>query len=278
MNEVKIGIEIECVLNGIIHHIEQGDYHDGLPVDGLERWKAEHDGSLSTKNDFGRWGECIEIISPIFQSKEEFQEELKKFYEKFSKNNQFELNEVLRFNNTCGSHVHFSIKDFSFDKKVIFAIYPKVRRYFKKKLLNSNIKGKYSIWSHYGRSYAKIIDENNFKEQRHQEFNFESEKDGRGLEWRSPNLLKIRTWKDFFAFWDIVYESLEYLYEIAQNYEETKDIELLNKEDFENIEREIHAQNEENFIPLKAKKRKKSYSKLNVKLNNLEGEEIECVI
>jgi hypothetical protein len=52
-------------------------------------------------------------------------------FKKFiSKNGQYKLNEVLVFNNSTGTHVHFSIKDFRFQDKVYYMQFPKVRKYF----------------------------------------------------------------------------------------------------------------------------------------------------
>ncbi len=270
MEQIGIGIEIECVLNKKIHNIEQGDYHDGYSIPNLNKWLAESDSSLSDYGEFDDWGGCIEIISPIMKGKKAFEEELNNFKEKFSDNGNYELNEVLSFNDSCGSHVHFSINGLSFDKKVIFEIYPKVREHFKKNLLKSNIQSREDIVSHYGRSHSEQLDKiNNYKEKRNAEFNFKSEEDGRGIEWRSPNLLKIQTWKEFFEFWDIVYNSLEYFYKIAQKYEKEDDIKLEADE--------IKKNNKESVIYFEAKKRKITYSNFNInpnKFKNLENENL----
>ena len=46
------------------------------------------------------------------------------------------------------------------------------------------------------------LNERNFKGNRNNEFNFESELNGTGIEWRSLNMLGISTWKEFFDFWE----------------------------------------------------------------------------
>ncbi len=292
MENIGIGIEIECILNRRIHSVEKGSYHNGLSIEGLSRWEAESDGSLSDDDEFDEWGDCIEIISPILRSKEEFKRELGNFRDKFSKRGSFELNEVLSFNSSCGSHIHFSVGKFSFDKKVIFEIYPKVRKYFKDKILSSNIESKEDIVSHYDRDYSIQLDkENNYKDDRHSEFNFGSENCGKGIEWRSPNLLNIQSWKEFFEFWEIVYSSLEYFYEISHKYEESQDMRL-NEGEIREIGRAVERHNEDfifNRQEIKIKndrvyyeqrKRKQTHSNFNIQTEfvDLESEEIELEI
>jgi hypothetical protein len=65
--------------------------------------------------------------------------------------------------------------------------------------------------------------ENRFSGQRYREFNIQSEQMGRGLEWRSPNMRGVNTWKEFAEYWEIVFECLEVLAKRtlnAEDYEE----------------------------------------------------------
>ena len=292
MENIGIGIEIECVLNRRIISIDKGSYHDGEFINGLSRWKAEDDSSLSDDDEFDEWGDCIEIISPILTSKKEFKEELMKFKDKFSKGGSLKLKEVLSFNSSCGSHVHFSINRFSFNTKVVFEIYPKVREYFKEKILSSNIESKDDIVNHYDRDYSALLNkEHNYKQERHTEFNFVSEGSGKGIEWRSPNLLNIKTWEEFFEFWEIVYNSLEYFYKISQKYEESKNIGL-NEEEIREIGRATERHNEDfmfnrqeiriknDRVYYEQRKRKQTHSNFNIQTEfvDLESEEIELEI
>lgn len=273
MNDIKIGIEIECILNGKIHNIEIGGYHNGLRVQGLNGWIAESDGSLSDyPKNFEQWGKEIEFVSPVFKSKEEFFQGIKDFRKKLSKNGKYKLlSEVLVFNQTCGSHVHFSIKGFVFGKKVIFEVYPLVRDFFFKKIINSKIKSKKDILTHYFRSYSREVNKENLYESRRNEFNLESEEIGKGIEWRSPNLLNISTWSEFEEFWGIIYESLEYFKEKATNYEK-EDSDEVNQDGLRDyLEGTKEINKEKNNVDIQLRKRKRRYSNINIVLNKIEG-------
>ena len=170
------------------------------------------------------------------------------------------MHHVLAFNESCGSHVHFSIRQFRFSSKVIFEIYPKVRKRFMEKVSKSSIRNKDSILKHYDRYYARKLDKALWSIMaRTVEFNLVSESEGKGLEWRGLNLLDVRTWKDFFEFWHIVYECLEYLYCLAQKYQEVDDIHILEEREAEN-----ESTQQQKLITYKAKKRRKTYSTIKV--------------
>lgn len=277
-NEIKIGIEIECVLNSKIHHIEKGDYHEGYSIDGLPRWKAEGDSSLSSYDEFDGWENRVEFISDVSYGKKQFIDSLRKFKKFFSKNGKYKLYEVLDFNASCGSHVHLSIDNFYFDRKVIFAVFPKARKYFFNKVRKSKIESKEDILKQYNRSYSREINEDNWKNRdRQTEFNFCSEHEGKGFEWRSINMLNIKTWKEFFEFWKIVYKSIEYLIKISTNYSKVNYEKLIEKETLKDIKEKIK-ENQKQIIGLKVPKRNKTYSRINPKIDFFEGGKIPCVI
>ena len=262
MNHISLGVEIEGIINRKKNKILTGEYHQGQFVCGLEGWTAEKDGSLRDYGEFSAYGKCVEFVSPVFKSKQEFFQGLEQFKDKLSHHGRYELNHVLAFNESCGSHVHFSIKGFSFSKKAIFEIFPKVRVKFMKKLMKSDIADKESILNHYHRDYAKKLEKPHWLMMaRTAEFNFSSEQEDKGLEWRGLNLLNVKTWKDFFSFWHIVYDCLEYLYSLAQKYHQVDDIQILE-------EREADKQSlpQESLITYKEKKRKKTYSNIKVPL------------
>ena len=260
MKNISIGIEIECIVNRKINKITTGEYHQGRVVEGLDSWVAEEDGSLRDDGEFFEYGKCVEFVSPVFKSKDKFFQGLEQFKDKLSNNGQYELNHVLAFNESCGSHVHFSIKGFCFSNKVIFEIYPKVRAEFVEKLMKSAIADKESILNHYHRDYAKKLDKSLWSMMaRTAEFNLFSEQEAKGLEWRGLNLLNVKTWEDFFSFWHIVYDCLEYLYSLAQKYQEVDDIHIL-----EEREAEKESVQQQELITYKAKKRKKTYSSIKV--------------
>jgi len=276
MKKFGIGIEIECIYNNNIISIDKGCYHEGIENDRLPLWKAEVDSSISNGGEFDGWEDECEFVSVVLRSKKQFKQALNNFYSFFSHNKRFELSEVLSFNDTCGSHVHFSIDGLRFDDKVIFEIFEKIRLYFLKKLRNSNIESKQDIKKHYNRDYAKLIDKENWKYGRRLEFNFESETTyNKGLEWRSLNLLNIKTWKEFNEFWDIVWDCLEYFYKKSQKYEIKFEENLIDKEGKREL-RELIKKKKEKIL-LK-KQRKRTYSRYGIKIRNFEDGEIKCVI
>ena len=155
-----------------------------------------------------------------------FKKRLKEFQDYFSDKGKIELKEVMVFNDSCGYHLHFSLKksNFNFYSKLMnFKILKEVRLLFKDKIKKSKIKSKNKIISRYGRSYSRELSESEigsskYSSQRSQEFNFRSELDGLGLEWRSLNLTGVQTWKEFNEFWNIVIECIEFLFNKGTKY------------------------------------------------------------
>ena len=84
MTNISIGIEIECIVNRKINKITTGEYHQGRVVEGLEGWVAEEDGSLGDYNEFSEYAKCVEFVSPIFKSKDNFFQGLEQFKDKLS--------------------------------------------------------------------------------------------------------------------------------------------------------------------------------------------------
>jgi len=276
MENIGIGIEIECILDNFNFGVERGDYHEGYSIDDLPNWKAERDSSIySDDSDSLKFEDnvCVEFVSPKFLSIYSFKKGLNDFYNKFSEGGAIELNEVLVFNRSCGSHLHFSIEDFSFNKKVVFKIFQKVRRKFKKLILNSDIKSKERIVEHYKRNYSKEITENGFKWDRDQEFNFNSENEGLGLEWRSLNMLGIKTWKEFFIFWEIVIKCLRYFYKIAQNYSFSNTINLMKDKVISKSKIKEFSKEKKEKLILKLQKKNKIYSQFNIAENLFKNED-----
>ena len=171
-------------------------------------------------------GSCMEFISDVASGKANFKKRLKEFQDYFSDKGKIELKEVMAFNDSCGSHLHFSLKNSNFNfynKLMSFKILKEVRILFKDKIKKSKIKSKDKIISRYGRSYSSELNESEinssrFSSGRDREFNFRSELDGLGLEWRSLNMTGIQTWKEFNEFWNIVIECIEFLFNKGTKY------------------------------------------------------------
>lgn len=237
---INIGIEIECIVNKELFSFDSdeiGDYHRGKRITGLSGWTAEQDGSLYHHNEFNKNHE-IEFVSKVFKTKRQLDAGLLSFYKYFSKGHELELYKALAFNDSCGSHVHFSIDNFSFSKKAILKSFLKTRKYFFDSLQNSEILSKNTILSHYNRRYSRLLDKRNFKRQdRYSEFNFLSEQSNKGLEWRSLNLRGLTTWNEFFEMFDIIYKSIEFLIKEATHYTFISSIKYkYNEEENNNIE------------------------------------------
>jgi len=231
MKSFCVGTEIECIVNNKYNSdIEVGDYHDGIPlmIRGMESdsWFVESDSSLSSWNNPFNFPTCMEFVSSIARSKKSFFSMLSEFQERLS-HGEYELNEVLHFNKSCGCHIHFSIKGFIFRKKVVYDVYPLVRKYFFKLLDESDISSKEDIKNHYFRNYALKLTKKSWENVNRAEFNLQDE--SRGLEWRGFNLLGITTWKEFYEMFEIAFKVLEYLYELSKGYEINKSYLINNK-------------------------------------------------
>jgi hypothetical protein len=215
---IRLGIEIEAIMNSELLDFDIGMYHKGIEIPHLSGWKAERDGSINTDGEDSPFEEddYVELISPIMKGRDGFRLEINKFIEQF---NYVELNRIFFFNNSCGSHVHISInrKPRYFYDKVIKSAFIKTREYFISKIQSSNLsfETKRLIINQYDRHYASQdwVDckRNDTLSFRNSEFNFLSEENGKGLEWRAPNMHGISTWDEFREFWDIVYSSVQFL-------------------------------------------------------------------
>jgi hypothetical protein len=219
-SNIKVGVEIECIYNkDKMPILTIGNYGDPKPTKGLAGWKLSHDGSVHTnwlKAEYARSGE-VEFISSVAMGKKMFMNYLKDFKKFVSKNGEQELKDVIVFNSSCGCHVHFSIKNFTFQHKVWYMQFPKVRKFFFDKVKESNIKDRAAIIAHYQRNFAKKFQRCHMdtRKERRVEFNFLSEDEGTGFELRGINLLGVSTWKEFDEMFEIIWDTLEYLYEQA---------------------------------------------------------------
>jgi hypothetical protein len=201
------GIEIECIYNTNLLHFNKGSYHEGVPIS--KHWLIEDDASIKTYLNKFKWsddGEGCEFVSKKIDSKKKLINAIKEFKNLFSKNGKYELKEVLNFNSSSGLHIHLSVnkdnKEIRFKKIIDPIVFKKIRRRLLKDLKDSNIKSKNDIIANYFRAYAqkvKFDDNSNFRNpiERRLEYNFISESQNKGFEWRSPCLTNIETWKEF---------------------------------------------------------------------------------
>lgn len=230
MKNIIMGIELECIVNISKRNVVRASCGSVEVNKGLAGWKVTSDGSVRT---MGEWTiinpviskkvldskDSFEFISQKISGKKMFLNVMNNFKRFISCDGKFELNEVVSFNNSCGAHVHFSIKGFKFKDKTFYLIYPKIRKYFFDKMKASNVSSKEEILNHYFRGYAKRFQKSYMKgRERRAEFNFLSERENTGLEWRSINLLNIKTWKEFDEMMEIIWSCLECLYKECTNW------------------------------------------------------------
>lgn len=213
---VKYGVEIECCANTDIVKVDKDGYHGRNSVLLADNyWKSESDGSLRA-GDFTH-SDSFEFISKTCKDEEELSKALVAFEAYFSDGGKYELNEVLSFNNSTGCHIHFSFdnKKFLFRKLATFNSFMALRNYFLTAIERSSINdiAKNEIKKRYFRSYASKLTKagfNNALGDRRKEFNFCSEDNGTGLEWRSINLTGIKTWAEFKEIFAIIIKSINF--------------------------------------------------------------------
>lgn len=211
---MKVGVEIEGCYNGkIFPTIRGGGYgmSGGQPLNGF--WLQTYDSSIegSPFENTLRY----EIIQKPISGYSNFKKSLQAFKELAEDS---PLKDFVKFNKSCGCHWHFSSEN-PISRNMLFDTVVSFRKYFFEQLDNSSLPKSIiqDIKGAYGRSYSKEIgDESTFKllkveSDKRYEFNFSSEKHGKGLEWRSFNLTNIETWEQFDEVMDIGYRSLEWL-------------------------------------------------------------------
>ena len=224
MQHIKIGLEIEAAYNrDIIKNLVIGSYHNGLKVQGLKYWSTQEDNSIRAYNAPFTQCDTVEFVSNanLIKSKKAYIKSIEEFKRFFSQNGKHELKDVLFFDKSTGMHVHFSINDYRFNDFVPLEVLKSTRRKFNTLIKKSNISSKNDILKQYNRHYAKQIRQGaqwRYKNGRYQEFNFVSESDGKGFEWRSPNLVNIKTWSELEELLLIVFKCVEWLYKKSQKY------------------------------------------------------------
>lgn len=254
MKKVLIGFEIETILNREIFPnsvIRTDNYPQKHKIKGLNGFVSEHDGSLSrTREDsifYTALNDSVidgaEIISKPLKTKKAYLKAIENFIKFFSKDGQYELNEVMVFNKTCGLHFHFSIDNYRFYNLGNIDIFIKTRKRFYKLINKSKLPEyvKKNVISQYNRHYAARLraTDSNFKHHgKYSEFNFSSEAHGNGLEWRSPNATYIQTWEQFREFMLIAYECLNHLYKQSARFKESENF-LINSIQDNSVTREV---------------------------------------
>lgn len=235
------GIEIEGIYNNEVLDIfccndgynnendyyneDEDDEHPEMRLNTdiiLKYWESASDGSL---NGNGVFDDEItrEYRSILLKNKTDFFNSIKEF-KKFCKGDKLKLNEVIHFNQTCGCHIHIGFKDNRrFYKLASYEVLKKFRELFFKKVNESkNLSDitKKNIIKHYYRYYSRKLEKREYNKPntpRRVEFNIQSEKNGKGLEWRSFNLNDVKSWDEFDTLFKICFECLEFLNKTVRN-------------------------------------------------------------
>lgn len=225
----KMGLEIECIVNTNLLNIPIGAYHAGVKVGTW--WKSERDGSVFG-GEFGEWSKGYEFVSNILFSHWGLKKALLEF-KKLFKADQYELSEVLAFNTSTGTHAHVS-SNYSFTEKGAFEVLLNARKKFFKMIKTSNLSSKDQIIAQYFRPFAKRVSLKSFRNRynRRVEFNVQEESK-KGLEWRSLNMVGIKTWAEFDEFFKIYYECVHSLLNSLNKYETKKSIRIKVPKDLE---------------------------------------------
>ena len=116
----------------------------------------------------------------------------------------------------------------------MLSVFQKTRDYFFKEIDKSKTlsdETKTNVKSQYFRGFSKKLDEQQFKSksERSLEFNFRSEDNNKGIEWRSFNLHRVKTWEEFDEMFKIMWKCLEKLYNVSSKYSAKTNINLSKK-------------------------------------------------
>ena len=223
-----VGIEIEAICNCNEIPIERGGYHDGIPIEGAPLWRTESDSSINYaygNHEFDSWGACCEFVTKTLRLKSSYMSAVKQFKDVFSKQGTLELDKVLVFNTSCGTHITMS-GNFMAIKVLPWSILKRLREKFHKEIRESSIGSKDDILAHYYRSFARKSDNmfRNHTGNKNYEFNASKEHRGRGLEWRGVNMLGIRTWAEYDEFFKIIWRCVDYFAQSLNEYQVTERI------------------------------------------------------
>jgi hypothetical protein len=210
--ELQVGLEVECEINRETD-IQVGYYHQGITTD--EYWKAENDGSVNvTQPNF----KSCEFVSKIMTVKD-----VKKALASIKKRvgDKTDTMKNLRINQSCGAHIHFSVKDTRVLRtgRVVekqYILYRKLPLKAMEQIRNSTmarVKEELphlheTFKAHYFRSFAKRMTKESYNNSndRYQEFNFTT---GKAAEWRSFHLHGVRKWSELEQMYAIAIDELE---------------------------------------------------------------------
>lgn len=227
---MKIGIEVEGIINTEKVRVEIGSYHAGIPCGNY--WNCQRDGSLSPSGRF-KEERPVEFVSTTLKNKKHLNVAIKELRKILRIKKSQKLSKSIYFNKSCGCHIHISFRQYNFWNKSHPSIFIKTRKYFKDNLRKLNIPDnlKKVILLHYDRGSARVVGEKEMRDyNRSREFNFSSELDNKGIEWRSFNLYDVKSWKELKLLIKLAYKTARYLETQTKNWKDQEEDEILRPE------------------------------------------------
>lgn len=211
---IKFGVEIELIADEELNDFEVAAYHHGNYNDVSKLkgfWKIERDGSLSANDE--DYNNFLSPKTAEFISKKLNMKDLKpalNIFKKFFNGDEYELNEIISFNKSCGCHIHFSDDSNAHKGFLGYAYFHKLREKtmerIRKELPNIyNTFKKHYFRDGYSQENRSIFIPPN----REVEFNFTQLKNNRGIEWRAFNLYGVKTWEELFKLITIAIEEID---------------------------------------------------------------------
>ena len=238
------GVELELEYNKIlVGYIESASYHSDDNRESFgKRWYCEQDGSLECRKwEYDDGGDTTEIISIPFISSD-YRKFLKSFennlYKRVAKHldistkiarQRYKMNDLINFNDSMGCHIHIGVlKDnplkhvsisgrhsaYTFEGERVdinnittYNVLNRISKALLKKVKKNFTESFFSNWNeHFYREMSKPIEQELDKHDRYTEWNFCNRN---RLEFRSFNLLGIKTWKQFYKLFGLAFNTID---------------------------------------------------------------------
>ena len=111
---MKIGLEVEGIINIDKVLVVAGGYHEGIKCGKF--WKCESDSSIRGERLFKN-ERTVEFVSSILKNKRQFREAMRELKKILNIQKKQDLNESIYFNKSCGCHIHVSFDNYNFWRK-----------------------------------------------------------------------------------------------------------------------------------------------------------------
>lgn len=206
---LRLGLEIEAAFDERIKPVLVGGYHAGERFGNY--WTAERDGSLHASDMHRSTAEFVskvltlDVLPVALKEFESLMSTRGLIYSSmsideanFSRLSEYELNEVIDFNNSTGCHIHFSLENdpalrtkiLQDHEPVLFGI---VVNRMKARGIRPDLIS--TFVDAYYRDYARSISISRGRQDKYNSINFSSRLNT--VEWRSFNLRGVKTWSEF---------------------------------------------------------------------------------